>query len=80
MDKSVKCEILWLLEEKVALTTFVLVSSPLTVLQTTVWLEIQRWLYFIGFHDFKSLGHLWITTVPMVQLQWRLFHLNIKIK
>lgn len=42
------------IREKVALTTFMLVSSPLTVLLTTVWLEIQRWLYLTGLRDFKS--------------------------
>lgn len=63
---------------KVALTTVMLVSSPLTALQTAVSLEMQRWLCFTGFQDFKSSGHLWITPVPVVQLQQQLFYLNIK--
>lgn len=54
--------------EKVVLTACARVSSPLTSVQTTVPLEIQRWLDFIAFLDFESLGHLWVTRAPMVQL------------
>lgn len=78
MDKSVKCKILCLIKSQVALRTLVLVSSPLPALQTTVWPDIQRWLWFTAFQDFKPLCHLWIATVPVVQLPQLLFHLNIK--
>lgn len=54
--------------EKVVLTACMRVSSPLAAVQTTVPLEIQRWLGFIAFLDFESLGHLWVTRAPMVQL------------
>lgn len=54
--------------EKVVLTACTRVSSPLASVQTTVPLEIQRWLGFIAFLDFESLGHLWVTRAPMVQL------------
>lgn len=65
------------IREKVALTAFMLVSSPLTALLTTV---IQRSRCGCILQVFGILSHLWITTAPVVHLQQQLLHLSIKIK